>query len=942
MASRTKKPVKTTAKAKTKAKKPTVARGPRKAPAKPAKATAKKTQAKKTTVKKPQVKARKKAAVKSKIKPTIKAKARPKTAAKAPTTPVKPAATRKRAPAKAVAPRKPTSQVKAKPASRETLTTLRAHVDAIETRLKRANSLTKSSVKAMQTAFTKLNERSGQASAAQEKEIVEYVEALNVHLTGLIDKTREDVAHDLQVVLEDPRVETISGALSTANQRITRAESEQAAALTSINEQIANLATVVDRRLRTETEERERAQHILKAKIETVANKVETVEKSSADAVSGIGEKIVALTEELTNRTDHSIAAFKRELSETDTGHHQEIEDHKSEMGRRMEALEDDQRNSIPSIERRLVTIVSRLEALETERFNAIAPPDIAPAFEPAPQFDASSVEAAPVMATDAFSPQAATAYEAVTPPAQIMQLQSPQPMAMAPVEAPEPVLELSKEPTESHIPQEYVPQEYVAPTQPAHEYAAPDFPVQSDEHEYAAQPYASPEVSAMPEAFAGGYDQAQPAIMADMTTSPGVLPPPPFGTDIPLMPPLEQTMDEARPGGDILPQKSGGFLQKLKGGSSSNALSGSPIKLFALMTGIAVLGLFAAQKIMPGPKATNPQAQAPNVATTAPVTSELNDDPAFASNEPTPPVIESMDVVGDYSESMQAPDLEPDANGAPGEARLTLESAASNGDMIAQFQLGLSHLEAGRNAEAVRLIRLSANQGQPAAQYRLAKLYENGIGVEKDMPGAMKLLERSAKGGNRIAMHDLGHYYATGAASSEPEIAKAVTWFQQAAERGVLDSQFNLGVLYQEGSGVVKNTVDSYVWYAIAGAQGDPMAIQRAEILEREMSEAQVAQAKSRVKAFVPARIDDAANGVFGDLPWARPTQARSARVNTNVKQAQELLSDLGYEVGTPDGAMGPKTRNAIIRFEKSNGLPETGRVSAELMDRLSLAAGV
>lgn len=119
-------------------------------------------------------------------------------------------------------------------------------------------------------------------------------------------------------------------------------------------------------------------------------------------------------------------------------------------------------------------------------------------------------------------------------------------------------------------------------------------------------------------------------------------------------------------------------------------------------------------------------------------------------------------------------------------------------------------------------------------------------------------------------------------------------------------------------------------------------MAVQRAEVLALEMAEPQIEQAKPRVKAFVPTRIDDAANGVFGNLPWAKQEKVRTARVNPDVKQAQKLLSGLGYKVGSPDGTMGPKARNAIITFEKSNGLPETGRVNAELMDRLSLAAGV
>jgi hypothetical protein len=342
--------------------------------------------------------------VKAKAPAKAKTSASSRTQGKSLVKPATKAATKSKPVTKAAAPRK-VSNVKKPAASRETLANLRAHVDALEARLKRANSLTQSSVKAMQTAFTKLNERSAQAGAAQEKEIVEYVEALNVHLTGLIDKTREDVAHDLKIVLDDPRVETISEALTKANHRITRAEFDQAGALTSINEQIASLATVVDRRLRRETEERERNQNLL-------SSKIEAVEKSSAQAVSSIGEKIVTLTGELNKRTDHRISALKSEISDADQSYQKEIEDHKSEIGRRMEALEDDQRNSIPSIERRLVTIASRMESLETDRFNV----------ERAPQIAAPAFEAAPTLAPDAFTPQHTEAYDTITPPAQNMQ----------------------------------------------------------------------------------------------------------------------------------------------------------------------------------------------------------------------------------------------------------------------------------------------------------------------------------------------------------------------------------------------------------------------------------------------------------------------------------------------------------------------------------------
>ena len=938
MASRTKKPVKSTSK-KAKAKSTASSR---------TKAQPTTTARSKTTA---SAKASKKPVKKPIVRSAVKAKSKTVASKTARTTPkAKPAPKPKTAPKASIASKAKTVQKtksasRPQPASRkiisgskETLATLRSHIDTIEARLKRANSLTNSSVKAMQTAFTKLNERSGQAGAAQEKEIVEYVEALNTHLTGKIEKTREDVAHDLQVVLEDPRVETLSAALSKANHRITRAETEQAAALTSINEQIANLASVVDKRLRRETEAREQAQHLL-------STKIDAVEQSSAQAVSGIGEKIVTLTEELNDRSDRRIVALKRELSETGLDQKKELEEHKSEVSRRIEALEDDQRNTVPSIERRLVTIVSRLESLEADRFEAsnIAPV-AAPAFAPVPQIAAFN-EQAPLMTAptniDAFSPHQPIENETITPP-QIVSMPTPEPPpALSELEAPvELAPSLDEEPRASHIPQEYVPQEYVAPQEIA---AQQDYVAEQQEYAVAVGAPAYPQQPPGNAAYdyaAGGYELPHQQLAAD----PGAMaaaPPPPFASDIPLMPMPEQTMDEARPGGDPGPQKKAGLLSMIKGGSAASAFSGSPVKLFALMTGLAVIGLFAAQKLMPG-STTTPTANAPMQIATQEAGSPVASDPAFASAEPTPPVIESMDVVGDYSDAMQAPDIEPEENGQPSKQQVTLESAAADGDMIAQFQLGLSHLEAGRNAEAIRLIRLSANQGQPAAQYRLAKLYENGIGVEKDLPAAKKLLERSAKGGNRIAMHDLGHYFATGVAIDQPDIAKAVTWFQQAADRGVLDSQFNLGVLYQEGSGVTKNPVDAYVWYSIAGIQGDPMAVQRSEILARELSESQIEQGQARIKAYVPARINDAANGIFNNLPWAQPASTASARVNTDVKRAQELLSNLGFEVGAPDGAMGPKTRNAIISFERSNGLPETGRVSAELMDRLSLAAGV
>jgi len=48
-----------------------------------------------------------------------------------------------------------------------------------------------------------------------------------------------------------------------------------------------------------------------------------------------------------------------------------------------------------------------------------------------------------------------------------------------------------------------------------------------------------------------------------------------------------------------------------------------------------------------------------------------------------------------------------------------------------------------------------------------------------------------------------------------------------------------------------------------------------------------------------------------------------------------------LGYEVGTPDGISGAKTRDAVKSFEAVNGLPETGQITDELIQKLEIATG-
>ena len=758
----------------------------------------------------------------------------------------------------------------------------------------------------------------------------------------------------MQIVLQDPRLGTVADAVSKANHRLTQAEAAQAKSIGAINNQIADMATAIDKRLQRETREREQVQHALNVRIREI-------ETQSAKAVTDIGDKMIALTDEISHRADVRGDKLKHDIKEDLSAHRQELETFKSEIGRHIEAIEDDQRNTLPSIERRLVTITTRLDAVEAyyqQNYHANEPGQME----------------SPVQ-EDAFSPIEPAALEPVSPPVELTQVAPPAP-------APEPVQQIVEPETPSHIPQEYVPQEYVPEQSVTPETVAMDQAVgtqQSAAQVYAPpatapDPYApveiaggEPQVYENPYANAGapaapGYAYQNPA-MDTGSQYPGIVPPadafvseiapPPYAPQQIGMA-AEETMDAARPGGDIVPKRKKSLFSLKRSTSVSDGSGTSPIKLFALMTALAVIGLFAVQKfVLSGPDQTvsNPPAQAGPTAVVddsgfMDTGENLNvnfEDPIADPTQQDPNSIvrsvESVEPIGDYTENLDAPEIDELSPEAASPGKITLKSAATNGDRIAQYQLGLTHLEAKRNAEAVRLIRLSANQGLAAAQYRLAKLYESGIGVEQNLATAMRLLKQAANNGNRIAMHDYGHYFATGTAMDAPDFSAAANWFLKAAERGVLDSQFNLGVLYQEGSGVTKSLTDSYVWYAIAGAQGDELAVQRTQLLERQMSADELDLAKSRVAAYRPKRIDNTANGIFASLPWQMPASSTRAQQRQNIQVAQKFLINLGYEPGSPDGAIGPKTKDAIIRFERANGLPETGVVSSGLLQKLAAA---
>lgn len=66
---------------------------------------------------------------------------------------------------------------------------------------------------------------------------------------------------------------------------------------------------------------------------------------------------------------------------------------------------------------------------------------------------------------------------------------------------------------------------------------------------------------------------------------------------------------------------------------------------------------------------------------------------------------------------------------------------------------------------------------------------------------------------------------------------------------------------------------------------------------------------------------------------PWPREL---AALTRNQVQALQAALNERGFDSGTPDGVVGPATRNALRGWQRSVGLPADGYPTLELLERL------
>lgn len=74
----------------------------------------------------------------------------------------------------------------------------------------------------------------------------------------------------------------------------------------------------------------------------------------------------------------------------------------------------------------------------------------------------------------------------------------------------------------------------------------------------------------------------------------------------------------------------------------------------------------------------------------------------------------------------------------------------------------------------------------------------------------------------------------------------------------------------------------------------------------------------------------------------WCIPAEIAAQASASQVRQVQAALQKQGFDPGPVDGMMGPKTREAIRRFQRAKGLQITGTMDTKTLDALGLEARV
>ena len=124
-------------------------------------------------------------------------------------------------------------------------------------------------------------------------------------------------------------------------------------------------------------------------------------------------------------------------------------------------------------------------------------------------------------------------------------------------------------------------------------------------------------------------------------------------------------------------------------------------------------------------------------------------------------------------------------------------------------------------------------------AHFNVGKCYFDGTGVLQNQLEAITWFQKAADKGHVQSQYTLGLCYLNGWGAPK-DFKMVMIWYRKAAEQGYVDALYNLGLFYATGQGTQVDEAEAYALWSVA-AKTDSGAKSNLEIIRTKMSPAKI-----------------------------------------------------------------------------------------------------
>jgi TPR repeat protein len=138
-----------------------------------------------------------------------------------------------------------------------------------------------------------------------------------------------------------------------------------------------------------------------------------------------------------------------------------------------------------------------------------------------------------------------------------------------------------------------------------------------------------------------------------------------------------------------------------------------------------------------------------------------------------------------------------------------------TNDTFNADLHSGIAAYDAKNFSMAYQLLAPLAAADNDEAIWRIGMMQSYGLGMIENKKLGIENFEKAASLGSGMALHMLGVAYMMGE-GVEKNLDSAISWFEQAVEKGLQGSAFSLSMIYSD---YLNDTTKAQHWIDVANA---------------------------------------------------------------------------------------------------------------------------